>query len=206
MYVKVCGVTTPDMAREVCEAGVDAIGVNMSAKSPRYVDASTARAVIAAVDCSVETVLVINDLPAVEAAQLALDVGASVLQLHGPTYTAQDFAAAREIFPRLWRATSLDHDPHPVAGSHGEEMLLLDAPKPGAGETWDLSVLEDARPEGRWLLAGGLRPANVAHAVSVARPWGVDVASGVESAPGVKDPALVREFINNAKQAAQGLS
>ncbi|MDR2256402.1 MAG: phosphoribosylanthranilate isomerase [Arthrobacter sp.] len=198
MYVKVCGVTTPQMAREVCAEGVDAIGVNMSAKSPRCVDAATAREIIAAVDCSVETVLVINDRPAVDAARLALEVGASVLQLHGPGYGPADFAAAAEIFPRLWRAISLAHDPHPVAGSHGEELLLIDAPKPGSGESWDLSALEEARPEGRWLLAGGLNPDNVAAAVAVAKPWGVDVASGVESAPGVKDPALVRAFIERA--------
>lgn len=202
MYVKVCGVTTAQMAREVCAEGVDAIGVNMSAKSPRYVDAERAREVIAAVDCSVETVLVINDKPAEEAARLALEVGASVLQLHGPSYGPEDFAAAAAIFPRLWRATSLEHDPYPVAGSHGEELLLIDAPKPGSGESWDLSALEDARPEGRWLLAGGLKPGNVEDAVRRARPWGVDVASGVESAPGVKDPALVRAFIKNAATGA----
>jgi len=200
MYVKVCGVRTPELAREISALGVDAIGVNMSRRSPRYVDATTAREVIAAVDCSVETVLVINDLPAEEAATLALSVGASALQLHGPQYTPQDFEAARRVFPRLWRATSLAHG-GVVAGSHGEEMLLLDAPDPGSGEGWDLEALDAARPEGNWLLAGGLTPDNVGAAVARARPWGVDVASGVESAPGVKDLELVRAFVAGARAA-----
>ena len=200
MYVKVCGVRTPELAQQISALGVDAIGINMSRRSPRYVDAETARAVIAAVDCSVETVLVINDLPAEEAATLALSVGASALQLHGAHYTPEDFAAARRVFPRLWRATSLAHGPV-VAGSHGEELLLLDSPNPGSGEGWDLDAVAGSRPEGNWLLAGGLNPGNVADAVRRARPWGVDVASGVESAPGVKDVELVRAFIRAARGA-----
>lgn len=200
MFVKVCGLSTAESARAAVEAGADAIGVVMSARSPRNVDVATAREVVEAAGCSVETVLVVNDLPAAQAARLALEIGVSALQLHG-TYTPQDFADAAAIFPRLWRATSLKHDDAPVTGAHGEEILLLDAPKPGGGETWDLSALEAVRPEGRWLLAGGLNPENVAHAIDVAKPWGVDVSSGVESAPGVKDLEKIRSFISAARSA-----
>lgn len=200
MYVKVCGLSTPEAARVAVEAGADAIGVVMSAKSPRHVDAETAKAVIAATHDAVDTVLVVNDLPAVRAAELAREIGADVLQLHG-TYTPEDFAAAAALMPRLWRATSLKHDAAPRVGSHGEELLLLDAPKPGSGATWDLSALESAGVRGRWLLAGGLRPGNVAEAVAVAGPWGVDVSSGVESAPGVKDHRLIEEFVAAARAA-----
>jgi len=201
MYSKVCGLSTPDDVRVAVEAGADAIGVVMSPASPRHVDVATARAVISAADGAVDTVLVTNVLGAGEAAQLASDLGVSVLQLHG-TYSADDFATAGEIFPRLWRATSLKHDPAPVSGSHGEELLLLDAPRPGAGRTWDLSALVDVRPSGRWLLAGGLTPDNVGQAIGVAAPSGVDVSSGVESSPGVKDAALIRAFVAAARRSA----
>ncbi|MFZ2509968.1 MAG: phosphoribosylanthranilate isomerase, partial [Gordonia sp. (in: high G+C Gram-positive bacteria)] len=67
---------------------------------------------------------------------------------------------------------------------------------PGSGEQWDLSAVGEHAPAGRWLLAGGLRPDNVAAAIAQAQPWGVDVSSGVESAPGVKDPVKIREFLS----------
>lgn len=201
MYVKVCGLSSPDGVRAAIEAGADAIGVVMSPASPRHVDVETARSVIAAADRLVDTVLVTNVLAAAEAARIATDLGADVLQLHG-TYTVEDFAAAGRIHSRVWRATSLKHDPQPVSGSHGEELLLLDAPKPGDGKTWDLSVLVDVRPPGRWLLAGGLTPDNVAAAIATAEPWGVDVSSGVESAPGEKDPDLIGAFVAAARSSA----
>ncbi|MGO1318695.1 MAG: phosphoribosylanthranilate isomerase [Galactobacter sp.] len=204
MYVKVCGLKTAAAATEAVAAGADAIGVVMSPKSPRHVDVESARTVIAAAKAErtdVDTVLVVNDLPAVEAAQIAGQIGADVAQLHGPAYSSADFRAAAQILPRLWRATSLKHDPHPVLGGHGEERLLLDAPKPGSGSTWDLSLVQDLELTGEWLLAGGLNPANVAQAIRTARPWGVDVSSGVESAPGEKDLGLIRAFVEAAKNA-----
>ena len=75
----------------------------------------------------------------------------------------------------------------------------LDAPLAGSGHRWDLSALADQRPEGRWLLAGGLAPDNVAAAIHQASPWGVDVSSGVESSRGVKDPELIRKFVAAAR-------
>lgn len=200
MYVKVCGLSTPESVRAAVEAGADAIGVVVSPRSPRHVDLDTARAVVAAAGDDVATVLVVNDLPACDAARLAGELGVTTLQLHG-SYSREDFAEAAAIFPRLWRATSLRHDPAPRSGSHGEELLLLDAPKPGGGSTWDLSELEAVRPQGRWLLAGGLTPENVGAAIAQAQPWGVDVSSGVESAPGVKDLDKIRAFVAAAKAA-----
>ena len=84
---------------------------------------------------------------------------------------------------------------------YGAKAVLVDAPEPGSGEVFDWSML-DGRERGRPLiLAGGLTPANVGQAVNVVRPWGVDVASGVEMSPGVKDPVKVREFIVAAREA-----
>lgn len=198
MYVKVCGLSTPESARVAVAAGADAIGIVHALGSPRHVELEQAREVLAAAGCSVDTVLVVAKLPADDAARLALDLGVSVLQLHGK-YSRSDFAAAREIFPRVWRATSLAEDPDLMVGSWGEEYLLLDAPRAGSGERWDLTQLVENKPDGRWILAGGLNPDNVADAISQSQPFGVDVSSGVESAPGVKDLAKIRAFVENAR-------
>lgn len=197
MYVKVCGLDTPESARVAVEAGADAIGVVMSARSPRNITVERAREVLAAVP-GVDRVLVTNDLNVDDAVKRAQQVGANVLQLHG-TYSANDFAHATALFPRVWRATALTAETPLTTGAYGEELLLLDAPVPGSGERWDLSSLDGNAPEGRWLLAGGLNPDNVAAAIAEARPWGVDVSSGVESAPGVKDHARIRAFIAAAR-------
>ncbi|WOC11402.1 phosphoribosylanthranilate isomerase [Gordonia sp. MP11Mi] len=204
MYVKVCGLTDPATVDVAVDAGADAIGVVMNRTSSRAVDAGIASTIVERAGGRVDTVLVVNDMRAVDAAHIAADLGFAVLQLHG-TYAADDFAAASAVIPRLWRATSLANDPPLQVGAYGEESLLLDAPKPGSGERWDLSVLTD-RVTGHWLLAGGLTPDNVADAVAQAKPWGVDISSGVESAPGVKDHAAVRAFVANAKAAGTSLT
>ncbi len=159
-----------------------------------------ARAVVASVSGRVDAVVVTNDLDAVEAARIARDIGASIVQLHG-RYSHDDFARARAIVPRVWRATSLAETDDLTVGAYGDEALLLDAPRPGSGERWDLSALHDHHLSGRWLLAGGLNPGNVASAIADVQPWGVDVSSGVESAPGVKDLDMIRAFVAAARSA-----
>lgn len=198
MYVKICGLRDPEHARVAVEAGAHAVGVVMNRTSSRRATDDEATEVIAAADGRADTVLVVNDMPASEAAATARRLGFDVLQLHGAAYGPDDFAAALDVMPRVWRATSLDLDPSLQAGAWGEEMLLLDSPKPGSGDRWDLSSLAAAAPEGKWLLAGGLSPDNVADAVRSARPWGVDVSSGVEVAPGIKDADLIVTFIQAA--------
>ena len=84
-------------------------------------------------------------------------------------------------------------------GAFGEELLLIDSPVAGSGEQWDITRLEDNRPTGTWVLAGGLDPETVAGAISVAQPWGVDVSSGIESSRGVKDHGRMREFVAAAR-------
>ncbi|ALG84000.1 phosphoribosylanthranilate isomerase [Gordonia phthalatica] len=205
MYVKVCGLKTVDAVHAAVDAGADAIGVVMNENSPRAASADVAKTVVDAARQAggdrLDIVLVVNDKPAAEAASLAADLGFTVLQLHGRRYAAEDFAAASKVFGTLWRATSLAHDPPLDVGAYGERRLLLDAPKPGSGERWDLSGLADLGLSGEWLLAGGLNPDNVADAIAQARPWGVDVSSGVESAPGVKDLDAIARFIAAAKEA-----
>lgn len=201
VYVKICGLTAVQDARVAIDAGADAIGLVMSAGSPRNITEETAAQITAAVRGEVDTVLVVAGVPAAEAAAVARRLGVSVLQLHGPAYTRADFTTARARVGRVWRAIALSDDPGHEAGAWGEELLVLDAPRPGSGLRWDLSQLESGRPAGRWLLAGGLSPDNVAAAIATARPFGVDVSSGVESSPGVKDHDRIRSFVAQARAA-----
>ncbi len=205
MYVKICGLTTPEQADRAVTAGADAVGIMVHPPSPRHLELDAARPVVAAArtaaaECgrTVDVVVVVAAVPVDRAAGVVRELGADVLQLHG-AYTDADVARATSQLDRVWRASTLPAavaaDPTLHVGRLGEELLLLDAPRGGSGQTWDLSGLEQARPDGRWLLAGGLHPGNVAEAVALARPWGVDVSSGVESVPGVKDPVLVEEFL-----------
>jgi phosphoribosylanthranilate isomerase len=202
VYVKVCGLTAVQDAQVAVDAGADAIGMVMSEASPRHVTAQLAAQITRAVRDDVDTVLVVAGLPAQRAAAIAEQLGVHVLQLHGPAYTRADFATARERVGRVWRAMALADDPDHEPGGWGEELLLLDGPRPGSGVRWDLSELGPRHPGGRWLLAGGLSPDNVAAAISAARPYGVDVSSGVESSRGVKDHDKIREFVARARASA----
>ncbi|MEV1291993.1 phosphoribosylanthranilate isomerase [Pseudonocardia sp. NPDC049635] len=200
MFVKVCGLRTVEDVRVACAAGADAVGLVLHPASPRHVTVESARTLAAAVPDPVLTVVVVAVHDAADAARMTREIGADVLQLHG-RYTADDFAVARAEQVRLWRATSLADDPDLRVGAFGEEALLLDSPRAGSGETWDVEALE-SRPAGHWLLAGGLDPDNVGAAVRRVRPWGVDVSSGVESARGVKDHARVTAFVAAAKASS----
>lgn len=201
MYVKICGLRDPAHATLAAQEAADAVGVVMSAGSPRNATADEATAVIAAARRArpgIDTVLVVREMPAREAAETAERLGFDVLQLHGG-YTAADFAAAAAIHPRVWRAASLATEPGLRAGAYGEERLLVDSAVAGSGEPWDLDLIAGADLGEDWLLAGGLTPANVRAAMATAVPGGVDVSSGVESSPGVKSAELISRFIAAAR-------
>lgn len=201
MYVKICGLRDGEMAAHAAREGADAVGVVMSEGSPRNASPDEAREVIRAareVSPEIETVLVVRGIPAAEAATLANELGFDILQLHG-AYGLDDANAARAIHPRIWRAASLNDDPHLAAGAYGEERLLVDGAIPGSGEAWDLALIDAAHLGNEWLLAGGLSPETVAQAIREAEPYGVDVSSGVESAPGVKSSERITAFIRAAK-------
>lgn len=119
------------------------------------------------------------------------------VQLHGD-HPHDDFTALKDLGVTLIRAGAAGTDLR--CGAFDEDLLIVDAPRPGSGEPWDWAAVR-GRPEGRWMLAGGLDPSNVAEAVAAARPWGVDVSSGVEVASGVKDTALIKSFVVAAHAA-----
>ncbi|RJQ80538.1 phosphoribosylanthranilate isomerase [Pseudonocardiaceae bacterium YIM PH 21723] len=197
MFVKVCGLRTAADVAVAVEAGADAIGFVLT-ESPRQIDSAAVRELIKDIAGDVLTVGVVRGITAEDAGRLADEAGVAALQLHGD-YTRADFAALGGR--RLIRATSLKPDTDLATGAYGEELFLLDSPVAGSGERWDLGRLDGSRPTGKWLLAGGLSPENVRAAISVARPWGVDVSSGVESSRGVKDHGKIRAFVAAARSS-----
>nr|WP_202466207.1 phosphoribosylanthranilate isomerase [Streptomyces sp. SID4951] len=180
------------------ESGADVIGFVLS-ESPRRVSPEEADRLAAAVPSDVLTVAVFLGVPVSEIRQAMSGSRIRAIQLHGD-YQPADFASLRDLPFQLVRATSVRSGETMRTGDSGEDILILDSQHAGSGETWDWSSV--ANPGGQWMLAGGLRPGNVAEAVAAVRPWGVDVSSGVESSRGVKDPGRIRDFIAAARTAA----
>ncbi|MEW2506245.1 MULTISPECIES: phosphoribosylanthranilate isomerase [unclassified Amycolatopsis] len=197
MFVKICGLKTAADVTCAVEAGADAVGF-LLCESPRQVTRAEAAQLAAGVPGEVLTVGVFKGVAVREIRDAVAETGIRAVQLHGSGYSPADFAALRDLPVRLIRAAALRSGEIPAVGEYGEDLLLLDSPNAGSGETWDWSA---KTPDGDWLLAGGLTPDNVADAVATVRPWGVDVSSGVESSRGVKDQALIRAFLSAARSS-----
>jgi phosphoribosylanthranilate isomerase len=200
--VKICGVTSVAEAELCVEEGADAIGLNFYPRSSRYIDAGTARKIVEAVGGAALTVGVFVDAGLDAIRQLQASTGVRCVQLHGDE--SPELLAS--LLPHAYKAVRVkDEGSVADARRYGGEHILLDAYVPGeqggTGHTfrWELAV--PLARERRVTLAGGLRPENVAAAIHAVRPFCVDVASGVESRPGVKDHAAVRAFIIAAKSA-----
>lgn len=196
--IKICGITNLADAQVAVEAGADALGFNFWRPGKRYIAPESAARIAAQLPARIMKVGVFVDEDAAEVQRIAEAVGLACLQLHGretPEY-AQTLAASGR---RVWKALRVDEDFRPAAlAAYSVDAFLLDgagAAPGGNAATFDWQRAREARAFGRVILAGGLNPDNVAEAVRTVEPWGVDVASGVESAPGRKDAALVRRFI-----------
>lgn len=201
--VKICGVTTVEDAQACVAAGADAIGVNFWSRSKRLVDVPRASAIARALPSGVLKVGVFVDAPRGEIEEIIEAVGLDAVQLHG--HEAPEDCCGFAV--KVIKAISMGPGNEPaaaIARRYAADFILLDAEagerRGGSGRSFDWRLAAGVAP-GRLFLAGGLRPDNVAEAVRVAAPYGVDVASGVESAPGAKSGRLVREFIYNAKHA-----
>jgi phosphoribosylanthranilate isomerase len=202
--VKICGVTNVDDAMGCCEAGADAIGVNLVPESPRCVDLATARAITRAVGEGAVVVAVVRDLSLDAMLKIRAETQCGCLQLHGN----EPPELLEPLLPHAYKAISVGARADVmVAERYGGEYLLADAKVAGkSGGTgipfdWSL-VLELARTR-KLILAGGLTPDNVAMAVRTVRPHTVDVASGVEGRgdPRRKDLGRVRAFVRSARDA-----
>ncbi|WP_103964394.1 phosphoribosylanthranilate isomerase [Nonomuraea solani] len=194
MYVKICGLREPEHVAAAVEAGADAIGFVMT-RSPREIAPERVAELAALVPAHVLTVGVFRGESPEAVRAAALTSGVRAVQLHG-RHPHGDFTALKDLGVRLVRAVDARADLS--CGAYDEDLLIVDAPQAGSGQPWDWAAVR-GRPSGRWMLAGGLGPANVREAIAAAEPWGVDVSSGVETSPGVKDSALIEAFLRAAR-------
>ena len=210
--IKICGLSTPETLEAALAAGADMIGLNFHPKSPRYVTLERARELAAIARGKTEIVALVVDWSEQQAAELAEALKPDWLQFHGretPEQTAAlRRAVRRPVMKALGIATAEDLKAVPDYRD-AADLILLDAKPPkdaafpgGHGKPFDWGLLAGLDPSQRFMLSGGLDPANVAEAIEVTHPAGVDVSSGVESAPGIKDPARIAEFIAAARKAA----
>ena len=226
--VKICGVTNAADAREAVAAGADMLGFIFFPKSPRYVAPEQVRTILAAVEHArvsthVQLLTVgvfVNDPPEM-VAQVLRFCGLDMVQLHGEEAPAtlglrESQSPLRGRAYKALRPCTLDEAtglarqyalPMHLQDKGSIPAFLIDAYHPdrrgGTGVTGDWGLASALSSQYPLLLAGGLTPSNVAQAVHSVKPWGVDVASGVEESPGKKDHAALRAFIAAAK-ATQG--
>ena len=166
MFVKVCGLSTPESVRVAADAGADAVGFVLT-RSPREVTPAQARELLAHVPAGLPAVGVFRHEAAADAVALAREAGLGWVQLHGDR-TPADVRTVHDAGLKLIRAVTMAAAPEAFA-DWGEELLLIDAAVPGSGEAWDYGSVRAKGLAGRnWLLAGGLDPANVAGAAAQA--------------------------------------
>lgn len=208
--VKICGITQRQQAHDIVALGADALGINFWPGSKRYLPLPQAGWMAELHGRTTLVAVLVNADPRTLDALLAEGL-AHILQLHGDESPAQ-VAALQERGAHVIKALAVrDRASLERIGTYPCETILLDAYNPGlyggTGETfpWELARLaRELYPDKRFILSGGLTPANVREAVQSTLPAAVDVASGVESAPGVKDLDLVRAFIEQARRACEG--
>ena len=202
--VKICGLTRLEDARRAVDLGAAALGFNFFPPSPRYIEPRAARAIIRRLPPFVTGVGVFaNETDAGHVISLAREAGVTTVQVHGPKFPALDelYAASTLVVAVTVREGFRPEDLREVKAS----AYLLDAFDPGllggTGKTFDWSAARDSKQYGPIILAGGLGPENVGRAVREVRPFAVDVASGVESTPGIKDAAKLRAFFAAVAEA-----
>jgi phosphoribosylanthranilate isomerase len=216
LRIKICGVTTPEDVLACVDAGADAVGVNLYDRSPRYVDLERARALVRSIPPLMAGVGVFVQAPIVVAMTTALNLGLRVIQWHGEKREVFDTSGVPVSLIAAFRVRdeqSLSDIMAYVDASAAEgskpAAVLVDAyvkgQEGGTGQQAPWELLAGFDPGVPLILAGGLTPENVGTAIRTVRPWGVDVASGVELLPGVKDHTKLRRFIANAREAAARL-
>jgi phosphoribosylanthranilate isomerase len=191
LFVKVCGVTDLAVAEAAAQAGADAVGFVFS-PSPRQVTARTALAISAELAPQVIRVAVFRR-PTLSEIEM-------VLEVFTPDLVQADHDALAGFTAVDTLPVYREDGPVPDGG-----RFLYEGPVSGVGEMVDLTRATGIARLGEMILAGGLRPDNVGTAISQVRPYGVDVSSGVETAPGRKDPALIRSFVAAARAAQERL-
>jgi phosphoribosylanthranilate isomerase len=205
--VKICGVTSEEDALHAAQAGAWAIGLNLWPGSPRHLGLDDAAPIAAALKRKAEVAGVFVNQPLGDIAEAADQLGLTLVQLHGDEGPAFCAEVARRTGARVIKAVRVRSgaDVQALTPFH-TDFHLVDAYVPGqrggTGEAFDWRLLRQRRSRVPLILAGGLRPDNVAEAVRAVHPAALDVASGVESELGRKDPAKVEALIEAARAAA----
>jgi phosphoribosylanthranilate isomerase len=209
--VKICGLSTPDTLDVALDAGADAVGFNFFPPSPRYLSFQAARDLGARANGRAEKVAVIVDADDAMLTSIVEALHPDVLQLHGKETPARVSAIRRRFGLPVMKAlaieTAADVGAIPLYTRVVDRFLFdarapKDATRPGGlGKPFDWHLLENLDLSIPFMLSGGLHAGNVAEALRITRAPGVDVSSGVESAPGVKDPDKIRAFIRAARSA-----
>lgn len=217
-WVKICANTSLEDAQLAADAGADAVGF-VFAPSPRRITAAQAAAIVPHLPAALEKIGVFVDASFDEIAATVETAGLTGVQLHFIA-PAELPAQLRERFGPELRILRVVHFDAAKAATAAEELnyddnvdaILVDSRTAtavgGTGKVFDWvladkTFFQDAKAR-KLVAAGGLTPENVAEAIAILRPWGVDVVSGVETAPGSKDPAKVRAFVANARAAHRG--
>ncbi len=215
MQIKICGLSTPETLEAALAAGADMIGLNFHPSSPRHVEVARAAGLAGLARGRTQIVALIVDWDASRAVGLVEAVRPDWLQMHGSETPDQVRAIKAATGLPVMKALGIagPGDLAAVAAyREAADLILLDAKPPkdaaypgGHGRPFDWTLLEKLDPGLIFMLSGGLDPANVGEAIRVARPGGVDVSSGVESAPGIKDPDRIETFVAAARAAAQDM-
>ena len=211
LIIKICGIKTEAILDAAIDAGADMVGFMHFSRSPRHLELDPIGELVSLARGRVETCVVLVNPDNTLVAQVAA-LGPDWIQLHGPETPHRVEAIRDEAGIAILKVCSIGNAADVAAvASFAEcaDRILLDARAPkdatrpgGLGTPFDWELLKALDPELSFMLSGGLTPENVAAAIEATRPFGVDVSSGVETAPGVKDAALVRAFITNARSAA----
>jgi phosphoribosylanthranilate isomerase len=215
LLVKICGLSTPEALDVALDAGADFVGFVFFPPSPRHLDFELARALGERVRRrALKVALSVDADDAVLAASIAA-LEPDLLQLHGQEPPARVVAVRQKFSLPVMKAIAVETpgDLAAVAAYAGvADRLLFDARAPraatrpgGLGKSFDWRLLENLDPGLPFMLSGGLDAGNVADALRITHAGGVDVSSGVEGAPGVKDPDKIRAFISAARKAARDL-
>lgn len=190
MFVKICGITRLEDAQAAVAAGANALGFVFWPKSPRRVSVETARAIVSTLPPSVTAIGVFVDQPADEVTAIAAEVGLGAVQLHGNESAPYVQSMTRPVV----KAVALKEDGGGTSGVDSwpsDVTVLLDVHDPvkrgGTGRTIDWNAASAVAKRRDIILAGGLTPENVGEAIARVRPYGIDVSSGVEEKPGIKD-------------------
>ena len=202
MFVKICGITNEQDALLAVALGADALGF-VFAPSPRQISPALAREIVKRLPPETVTVGVFRNETPSRVIEIVNEARLQGAQLHGHETPAMTAVVATDV-RFVIKAVVAGSQDAASANDFASDAILVDGLHPGSGTAYDWELLKDIPTEIRLMLSGGLTPENVAAGIMQVRPWGVDVSSGVEKAPGLKDAVRMRHFITNARDAALG--